>query len=172
MASPDPGRPIVEEAGLIGRFKAAAVALLTGQQEAPPPTRERKGAGPPPPPTATPPVALEAAIANPYWLGKLREFAATEFSTENINFLAAVASYKLKPSWPKFDNIIDQYIADDAETPVNLPGAEEMRPPLLQIRQTAIGGRGAENRNVFDGAYAEIMALVKSDTYRRFTEGY
>lgn len=172
MASQDPGRPIVEEPGLVSKFKAAAVALLTGQQEAPPPTRERKGVGPPPPPTATPPVTLEAAIANPYWLGKLRQFAATEFSTENINFLAAVASYKLKPSWQKFDNIIDQYIADNAETLVNLPGADDVRPPLLQIRQTDIGERGAENRNVFDGAYAEIMALVKSDTYPRFQDQY
>jgi hypothetical protein len=53
----------------------------------------------------------------------LRQGAAAEFSTENIDFLLAVESYKEAPSADKAINIYNTFISEAAATQVNLSAA-------------------------------------------------
>ena len=135
----------MEHAGIYDD-EAGARDLLAGYGvlvEAPPP--------PPPPPTF-----LEA-MDIPDWWDSFRAFAATEFSTENPDFLDAVRFQTLDPQ-----AIYDTYVKADAASQVNISD------PKRRDLDAAFAGDDAPGYDVFDAATAEIRKMTSNDSWRRF----
>ncbi|KDO26452.1 hypothetical protein SPRG_08255 [Saprolegnia parasitica CBS 223.65] len=105
------------------------------------------------------------------------EFAGAEFSTENIEFLLAVQQFKLSPSLERAMSICNEFVDARAAQQVNIEA--KMREDILVSLAAHKSGRPLSSSPVlfapsgaiaslFDGAFDEILRLVRKDTLPRF----
>src|SRR5947207_3526112 len=105
---------------------------------------------------------------NELWQTLLRIFLESEFSTENINFLEDVDAFKSgtprfgQGAVPTAQELDDQYLADGAPTPINLPSHSRAR-----LRAALAGDDASERLAALDEADVEITRLTGNDSYPR-----
>jgi hypothetical protein len=110
------------------------------------------------------PEALDGALSDGNWEVILHQFAASEYSTENLDFLRAVATFENSGDLNQGEEIYRQFVQAGAPAQVNLGGG--VRTDLDGI--FGEGGTGVGPPNLFDGAKTEIFRMMSNDTFARF----
>jgi hypothetical protein len=110
------------------------------------------------------PDSLETVLADGNWEVILHQYAASEYSTENLDFLRAVATFESSGDLGQASEIYNHFVTANAATQVNLSGS--VRTDLDGI--FGEGGTGIGPPSLFDGAKVEIMNMTKRDTFVRF----
>lgn len=108
----------------------------------------------PPPP---PPPSFDEMIDLPEWWEGVKAFVAGEFSSENPDFIDAVRSQSMSAP-----DIYATFVKDDAARQVNISAAQR-REIDAAFADGADGGY-----DVLHGAYGEIIALCRRDSYPRY----
>jgi hypothetical protein len=129
---------------------AEATELLTGYGIL------SQGEAPPPPPPAEPPSFWDAAD-HPQWWEDFKAHVATEFSSENPDFVDAVRFESMDPQ-----AIYDTFVQVGSAREVNISGA--LRTPI----DTAFEGDEAPGYDIFAAASKEIFAVMQKDSWPRF----
>ncbi|KAH8058488.1 alpha-glucuronidase [Aureococcus anophagefferens] len=103
----------------------------------------------------------------------LQEFAESELSTENMEFVDAV------DAWAAMDDaqrgtlaaggLLDQFVGEAAKTPVNLPAKATAK---LQAEYKAAVDGGVETLGdaFFEESKKEILKVIEKDTFARFNK--
>ena len=110
------------------------------------------------------PPTLAAALEDGNWEVILHQFAAAEFSTENLDFLRAVGEFESSGDLGQAEEIYEHFVSTDAAKQVNLPAS--IRGDLDAI--FGEGGTGHGPPSLFDAAKAEITRMTSNDTFQRF----
>lgn len=110
------------------------------------------------------PGSLEEVLSNGNWEVIFHQFCASEFSTENLDFLRAVAVFEASGDLNQAAEIYRQFISESAPQQVNISGGQ--RAPLDEI--FGEGGDGEGPPNLFDEAKAEVYGITRRDTFGRF----
>ena len=113
------------------------------------------------------PATLDEALADGNWEVMLHQFAASEFSAENIDFLRAVAVFEASGDIGQAEQIYAQFVSANAATQVNLPGSTREALDAM----FGEGGTGHGPPDLFDAAKNDIKKMTTNDTFRRFTAG-
>src|SRR5579872_2947487 len=121
------------------------------------------------------PASFDDVLADGNWEVIFHQFAASEFSTENIEFLRVVATYEQSPSRAVGKEIYDKYVSVDGESQVNLPGP--LRIPLDEVfgehdaaegEDAAAAAPAEPGADIFSAAKTEVTRMTAKDTFRRF----
>jgi hypothetical protein len=108
----------------------------------------------PPPP---PPPSFDEAMDIPDWWEGFKAFVATEYSSENPDFIDAVRYQDPDPQ-----TIFDTFVADGSERQVNISSSQ----------RNEIAGAFADGatpgHDVFAGAYDEVVGLCRRDSWARY----
>jgi hypothetical protein len=110
------------------------------------------------------PDSLGAALSDGNWEVILHQYAASEFSTENLDFLRSVAAFEDSGDLGFGSEIYQYYVMAGAPQQVNLGGS--VREDLDGI--FGEGGTGFGPPSLFDAAKTEIMRMTSNDTFARF----
>ena len=103
----------------------------------------------------------------------LQEFAETELSTENMEFVDAVDAWAaledVQRGTAAAGGILAQYVGDAAVTPVNLPSKAV---EALKAKHDEALANGVETleSSFFDESKAEILKVIEKDTFARFNK--
>ncbi|VDO11686.1 unnamed protein product [Rodentolepis nana] len=107
--------------------------------------------------------SFEALLADKYGLALFKEFLATEFSDENIEFWIACEEYKVithpKKQQAKAQKIYEDFIATQARREINLDSV---------TRDQTIAELMSPTTHTFENAQKRIQALMERDSYGRF----
>nr|CDS18945.1 regulator of G protein signaling 3 [Echinococcus granulosus] len=107
--------------------------------------------------------SFEALLADKYGLALFKEFLATEFSDENIEFWIACEEYKTitqpKKQQAKAQKIYEDFIATQACREINLDSV---------TREQTIAELASPSTHTFENAQKRIQALMERDSYGRF----
>ncbi|KAL5963272.1 Regulator of G-protein signaling 3 [Taenia solium] len=107
--------------------------------------------------------SFEALLADKYGLALFKEFLATEFSDENIEFWIACEEYKTitqpKKQQAKAQKIYEDFIATQACREINLDSV---------TREQTIAELASPSAHTFENAQKRIQALMERDSYGRF----
>ncbi|VUZ55037.1 unnamed protein product, partial [Hymenolepis diminuta] len=107
--------------------------------------------------------SFEALLADKYGLALFKEFLATEFSDENIEFWIACEEYKTitqpKKQQAKAQRIYEDFIATQACREINLDSV---------TRDQTIAELASPSTHTFENAQKRIQALMERDSYGRF----
>jgi hypothetical protein len=103
----------------------------------------------------------------------LQEFAESELSTENMEFVDAV------DAWAAMDDaqrgtlaaggLLDQFVGDAAKTPVNLP-AKATAKLQADYKAAVDGGVETLGNGFFEESKKEILKVIEKDTFARFNK--
>ncbi|KAK7250030.1 alpha-glucuronidase [Aureococcus anophagefferens] len=103
----------------------------------------------------------------------LQEFAESELSTENMEFVDAV------DAWAAMDDaqrgtlaaggLLDQFVGEAAKTPVNLP-AKATAKLQAEYKAAVDGGVGTLGDAFFEESKKEILKVIEKDTFARFNK--
>ncbi len=131
---------------------ARATEILDGYQVLvlPPPPEEQAPPAPEPP-------SFREAMDLPEWWAAFRAFAATEYATENPDFLDAVRYQTMDPR-----AIYDTFVASNAPQMINIASTNRV------ALDRAFSGEDAPGHDVFGPAVEEVVGLVQADTWPRF----
>jgi regulator of G protein signaling-like protein len=110
------------------------------------------------------PDSLGAALSDGNWEVILHQYAASEYSTENLDFLRSVAAFENSGDLDLAAQIYQYYVMAGAPQQVNLGG------PVREDLDGMFGegGTGFGPPSLFDSAKNEIMRMTSNDTFARF----
>uniref|UniRef100_A0A5K3FMN1 RGS domain-containing protein n=1 Tax=Mesocestoides corti TaxID=53468 RepID=A0A5K3FMN1_MESCO len=107
--------------------------------------------------------SFEALLTDKYGLALFKDFLATEFSDENIEFWIACEEYKTitqpKKQHAKAQKIYEDFIATQARREINLDSV---------TRDQTISELSSPSAHTFENAQKRIQALMERDSYGRF----
>ncbi|KAM7542279.1 hypothetical protein Aperf_G00000007396 [Anoplocephala perfoliata] len=107
--------------------------------------------------------SFEALLADKYGLALFKEFLATEFSDENIEFWIACEEYKTitqpKKQQARAQKIYEDFIATQACREINLDSV---------TREQTVADLATPSAHTFENAQKRIQALMERDSYGRF----
>jgi hypothetical protein len=110
------------------------------------------------------PESLDQIMSNGNWEVIFHQFAGSEYATENLDFLRAVATFESSGSLDQAAEIYKEFVPEGSPRQVNLPGG--VRTDLEGI--FGEGGSGFGPPNLFDSAKNEVQNLLRRDTFPRF----
>lgn len=112
------------------------------------------------------PASLDDVLSNGNWEVIFHQYLVAEYSSENLDFLRAVATFESSGDLNQAAEIYKEFVATSAPRQVNLSGGT--RTDLDAI--FGEGGEGVGPPNLFDTAKNDITNLIKNDTFRRFKD--
>ncbi len=115
-------------------------------------------------------ISFQEMLENQYATGYFRRFVATEYTTENPDFVMSVrrlysdfGSPVYRTSFRTEPQIFEQFVETNSPQEINLPhGGRE------KITEKRTDGTAQELRDAYRKAHREIMYLMESDTFSRF----
>jgi hypothetical protein len=114
------------------------------------------------------PDSLGDTLADGNWEVIFHQFTQSEFASENVDFLRAVATFESSGDHAQAVEIYQEFVSTTAGRQVNLSGG--VRGPLDALFGEE-GDHEAAGNDAFDGAKAEIEKMLSNDTFRRFKDG-
>jgi len=111
-----------------------------------------------------PPGELSGCLADEGWAGVYQFFAANNYVTENLDFLAKVQAFQSNGSMDLAKQIYEQHGKAGSPQEVNLSSTN--RSALAEIFDDEDEPIGPPN--LYDAAYAEIYSMTNNDSYKRF----
>ena len=122
------------------------------------------------------PASVDDLLGDANWEVIFHQYTKAEFSSENVEFLRAVAAFEASPSHENGLAIYNQYVSESAATQVNISGAQ--RKPIDEIfgehaeegeeEGEEAAARPQVTAETFAVAKNEITRMMAKDTFPRF----
>jgi len=112
------------------------------------------------------PISVEAVMSDPNMQKMLRKQAEKEYSTENLDYLEAVARFDNNPSKEGFKDIYNNFIRDDTDSQINISSKmrnefDEMMKIIDEIPDEDIG------KGFLEDSRASVSRMVETETLMR-----
>lgn len=118
---------------------------------------------------------LDSVLDHPQMRGALRKFLASEYSSENLQFLEAVEAFKAACQDPNVSEQTLRLRATQISTLFVQPGSPSqvnLSSATLGVVQTELGNLATKNRaqlsTTFDAGSMDVSDMMMRDTFTRF----